>query len=416
MSSSPALLSACFTVLNALLRSKSPLTNVEKNPILSAILKNTFYAQFCAGENEAEVRQTRRRLGQMGYDGVILEYALEVLEAGEKGVTEEEEMKAIEKWKKGCLDSVSMAEPGDFLGLKWSGLGPGALSLLKSAQPPTPAIASAISTVCTLASTRSVGLLPGAEESGTNPGIDAWTLSLQRSLNRNPSGKAIMYSTYQAYLKTTPATLAAHLETASREGFTLGVKLVRGAYLAGEQRRGLAWDTKEETDCCYDELAERLLRREYGGLLQPPADTGRSARAERPAFPRVDLVLATHNLASVRKAQALRARQAERGEERIPLAYAQLMGMADEVSCELLQAVKAAERERRELKEAGKGDEAVDVPRALKCSTWGSTAECLNFLLRRAAENRDAASRTADTRDAMGREIWRRTKASVGLS
>jgi hypothetical protein len=42
--------------------------------------------------------------------------------------------------------------------------------------------------------------------------------------------------------------------------------------------------------------------------------------------------------------------------------------------------------------------------------------ECLNYLLRRAAENKDAANRTSDTRKAMGREIWRRMRGIFSLA
>jgi hypothetical protein len=42
--------------------------------------------------------------------------------------------------------------------------------------------------------------------------------------------------------------------------------------------------------------------------------------------------------------------------------------------------------------------------------------ECLNYLLRRAAENKDAAGRTGETRDAMRAEVWRRMKGLFGLA
>ena len=51
-----------------------------------------------------------------------------------------------------------------------------------------------------------------------------------------------------------------------------------------------------------------------------------------------------------------------------------------------------------------------------KYTSWGTMFECLNYLLRRAAENKDAAGRTSETRRAMGAEIGRRLKAGVGLT
>ena len=79
--------------------------------------------------------------------------------------------------------------------------------------------------------------------------------------------------------------------------------------------------------------------------------------------------------------------------------------MADEVSCSLLAATRH-----------NGGDETKVKEQVVKCIAWGSMTECLNYLLRRAAENKDAASRTADTRKAMASEIWRRMKAGFRLA
>ncbi|KAF2801686.1 FAD-linked oxidoreductase [Mytilinidion resinicola] len=400
MSSSPPLLAACFAVLRRMLDSKSALMNVERNPVLNWLLKTTFYAQFCAGSTRKEVQaSTAAAKTDMGYDGIILEFALEVLdgEGGPETADSATTAKEIETWRTGMLESVWMAAPGDFIGLKWSGLGKYALQLLKEQRDPTPLIERAIIEACDAAAAKKVLLLPGAEEEVSNAGIEKWTRSMQERYNRNGPGNAIMYTTYQCYLKSAQAKLAKDLAAAQEGGYTLGVKLVRGAYLNSEPRH-LIWDTVEETHKNYDALAACLLKRQYGPGLQPLEG------ASSDKFPPIDLVLATHNHDSVRKAQAIRNEQAARGEERVKLAYAQLQGMADEISCELVQVAEQA------------ADKTLDAPRVFKCMTWGTTAECLNFLLRRASENKDAAARTVDTRKAMAKELWRRTRGLVGLA
>lgn len=119
MSSNPALLSLCFTILRRMLDSKSYLMGIERNPVLARLLKSTFYAQFCAGENKNEVKlNTAAAREALGYDGIILEYALEVLGGGAKEILEEETMREIEVWKRGMLESVEVAREGDFIGLK----------------------------------------------------------------------------------------------------------------------------------------------------------------------------------------------------------------------------------------------------------------------------------------------------------
>ncbi|KAK2801227.1 hypothetical protein FQN49_008915, partial [Arthroderma sp. PD_2] len=63
-------------IASSLLRSNIKL--ITGNPVLSFLLDKVFYAQFCAGRNEAEVKQTVAGMKAMGYRGAILSYAREV--------------------------------------------------------------------------------------------------------------------------------------------------------------------------------------------------------------------------------------------------------------------------------------------------------------------------------------------------
>jgi Proline dehydrogenase len=370
-----------------MLQPKAVLLSAEHNPLLRWLFKHTFYAQFCAGENKAEVQRTISTVKAVGYKGVILEYALELLNSNDTTAA------SCAVWRRGMLDSVDMASPGDFVALKWSGLGVEALTNLNAGMPPTATMEKAIHEVCDVAAAKGVAMLPGAELEVTNRGIDAWTLDLQRKYNVE---KPLMYTTYQAYLRSTPARIARDLAAAQKEGFILGVKLVRGAYLAREPRDAVC-ATKEETDAAYDGLAAALLTRSYNDVLAP-------AVPDRP-FPRVALFLCTHNADSIAAARRIRNAQVARGEQRVECAYAQLQGMADEISTGLVAAAKAL----------GTGDGVRgDIPQAFKCATWGTVPECLHFLYRRALENQDAVSRTVETRKAMGNELWRRVKGAFG--
>jgi len=259
--------------------------------------------------------------------------------------------------------------------------------------PPSQVLADSIDCICSLAASRGVRLLFDAEQQAVQAGIDDWTLAYMRKYNT--AEKATIYGTYQAYLKSTPATLSAHLQAARHEGFTLGVKLVRGAYL-GSDPRYLIHDTKADTDAAYDGIAEALLRRKW---LAPLTNNGSSS-----AFPSVNMVLASHNAVTVQKARAI----LESGVRGTEIAFAQLQGMADEVSCTLLPPTKPAP--------VSKGNMRVYQPRAYKYLVWGSTGECMKYLLRRAQENRDAVQRTKDGRDAMRAELWRRFKGIFGVA
>lgn len=253
---------------------------------------------------------------------------------------------------------------------------------------------SAITAACDAAAAKGVSLLPGAEEEATNIGLEKWNLLLQKMYNKPERGRAVVYTTYQCYLKGISSRLASHLELAQKGGYIAGVKLVRGAYLASEPRN-LIWETKEGTDKCYDACAEAVLKQQWNSSVMPSD--------KNTPFPAVNIVLATHNLPSIKAAQAIRSSQmlSSPPEELPRLTYAQLQGMADEISQALVQ---------------DEGKKADVQSKVVKCMTFGTVTECLNFLLRRASENKEAAMRTEDTRKAMGRELWRRLKGTFGLA
>lgn len=289
---------------------------------------------------------------------------------------------------------------------RFTGAGRQALYSLSERMPPSPALASAIEDICACAAARGVRLLFDAEQAAVQGGIDDWTLEYMRRYNTQP-GRAVIYGTYQAYLKSTPATLASHLAAAEEGGFTLGVKLVRGAYL-GSDPRHLIHDTKEQTDAAYNGIAESLLRRRWGEVLRR---AGGEEGAASPMRSLVSLVLASHNAESVRRARAI----CDAGEARIQVAFGQLQGMADEVSCELVSAGKAAAMSRETPN--GMVDGGHDKRKALesyKYLVWGTTGECMKYLLRRAHENRDAVQRTRAGRDAMWAEVARRARKAMG--
>lgn len=409
ISSSPRLLPPSMAIMSVMAHTTNPLLNPDRNPILKLVLKKTFYAQYCAGENAAEVQRTVDSLKQIGFSGVILGYAREVVltpdqlkglaSCTQDGETAQECIqKEINPWAAGTLQTVLLAAPGDYVALKFTGAGRQALYTLSQRLPPSPPLASAIDSVCQLAASRGVRLLFDAEQQAIQAGIDDWTLDYMRRYNRD--GSAVIFGTYQAYLKGTPATLSQHLAAAQRENFALGVKLVRGAYL-GSDPRHLIHDTKADTDAAYDTITTALLKRTWSGpLIHPEGGTAAP-------FPKVSMVLASHNRDSVLKARAM----LDAGETGTEVAFAQLQGMADEVSCELVCPPEDVDGKAVDAKSL-----VPDRVKAYKYLVWGSTGECMKYLLRRAHENRDAVQRTRSGRDAMRAELWRRLRGVFGLS
>lgn len=254
------------------------------------------------------------------------------------------------------------------------------LEAFRTNQPVPAQMVEAMDEIAQRVVQRKARILMDAEQQTFQSGIADLTLNLMRKYNRN--GEAVVYNTYQAYLKSTPDTITTHLRLASDEGFTLGLKLVRGAYM-GSDPRHLIHDSKSDTDTTYDYIVQSVLRkqfREFGG------ETGTTA------FPPTDLFLATHNKRSVVAAHHLHQSRLQEQLPTVKVEYGQLMGMADSVSYGMLQL---------------KSNNNVP-PGVFKCLHWGTMGECLGFLVRRAMENQDAVSRTSAEHQALKAELKRR--------
>jgi hypothetical protein len=110
------------------------LLNVDRNPVLKAILKRVLYNQFCAGETEKETTACVRQLKDLGFGGVILTYGKEMVFDNKSKTSDHlssttekyHEMEAavtndtdIESWRVGTLKTVDLISEGDFLAIKY---------------------------------------------------------------------------------------------------------------------------------------------------------------------------------------------------------------------------------------------------------------------------------------------------------
>ena len=181
-----------------------------------------------------------------------------------------------------------------------------------------------------------------------------------------------------------PGRLALALRRADREGWLLGSKLVRGAYMIEERARARARGYKDPihaslaaTHACYASCADTLLRAvDLGGA---------------------ELLAATHNEESVRGiAAALDARGLRAPPGSPPaasgVAFGQLLGMCDHISYSLAAAGYAVSKY---------------VP-------YGPVLEVAPYLIRRAQENADVLGAAGKEIDLLQREIWRRLSSLGG--
>jgi len=268
--------------------------------------------------------------------------------------------------------------------------------------------------LCSGAAAARVPLLLDAEQSHRQPAIRLIARTLSAQFNRTPL--PIVYDTHQAYLRGAESVLSQELRHARAGGYTLAVKLVRGAYLTAERARDAERDdassevssvaseqdggagvgesggqrpqprrgatvheSKEETDGSYDRCATMLLAAATTGV--PGAGAG--ADLTNPAAGA--LLLATHNRASAR-AVAEQMQKSGTALDHPRVHFAQILGMADDLTFSL----------------------GLGGYNALKLVPFGAFEEVLPWMLRRLEENQSALGAAAIERPLLRAEVGRR--------
>ncbi|EME42291.1 hypothetical protein DOTSEDRAFT_73203 [Dothistroma septosporum NZE10] len=409
---SPILSKIGFGLFGKVANSKSAILNPDTNPILRAIIKPLIYDQFCAGTNPEEIFQTRNVTKGMGYGGIVLCYGKEIQisssgEVHSTGKGNSDQILEINAWRDGNLETLDMTGKGDWLGMKLTGAGPGVTKALVENQEPPPEFVAAMDAICQKAKDQNVRLWVDAEQQTVQTAIDRWTIDFMRKWNGN--GSVVVYQTIQAYLKAARPRLMNQLALAEKERWTLAVKLVRGAYIANDQRE-LIHDTKQDTDDSYDGLVQDML-------------CGANLGFKTEHFPRMELILAGHNPESVAMAWNLVQRLSEQGTLKVLPEFVQLQGMGDELGCKVLQRCDDLRKQKASattgaltLEQANSfGRQDAVVPAVYKCLTWGSIQECMQYLYRRLIENQGGADRMKDGLSAYRQEVWRRLTRSVSF-
>ncbi|KAK9832214.1 hypothetical protein WJX74_003223 [Apatococcus lobatus] len=323
-----------------------------------AIVRRTFFKQFCGGECDQSIKPVLAYLHQHGI-GPIINYAAEDAVAStnphntksSNDVAEAACDQACKIFRKSIQDAAATAGLG-FMAIKVSALGspsmlkrasaalteqgiadmwPGEGSALRPHDTPvemlqgsltqedSTALDNATQRVLSLAQTAAslgnVRMMIDAEHIYMQPAIDAIALEAQRSVNM---GRAVVLQTYQCYLKSTPSRLAGDVSLAARQGWTFGGKLVRGAYLVHEVEQAKllgqprpVHDSLLETHACYDRCVEQLMQK-----------AGQS---------NVEMMVASHNQQSIEKAVAL-MQQLGISPSDNGVYFGQLYGMSDHLS------------------------------------------------------------------------------------
>ncbi|KAF9482380.1 FAD-linked oxidoreductase [Pholiota conissans] len=278
-----------------------------------------------------------------------------------------------------------------------------------------------LSRICAHAKEKGVKIIVDAEYSWYQPAIDAMTLGLMREYN-TPSPNAtgdvqpIIYGTFQCYLRRTPEQLALAIEDSRKHHYSLGVKLVRGAYHPHEleahsSKSSLSispdaeppvWREKRDTDYNYNWCVKMLAKAvkedvdrsagksTLGGVDKLGwVDWVRGVKAkpvvgEVAASPSIGVLFGTHNWDScalilkelVRNGLAVE--DGERIEDGIKVgdetvervAIGQLYGMCDDLTDWVVSRISST------------------TPFVIKYVPYGALAEVMPYLSRRAIENK----------------------------
>lgn len=121
---SPILFGPGMTIIRAIANSKSSLLDPDGNRLLKGVIKPFIYDQFCAGTNISEVQKTIADIKKLGFAGVILCYGRETEVNKDKTLSgyvapnPNKQNEEIEQWRDGNLETLSMIDRGDWLGIK----------------------------------------------------------------------------------------------------------------------------------------------------------------------------------------------------------------------------------------------------------------------------------------------------------
>ena len=227
-----------FKVINVNLLTKigPPLTNlaIKIGLPITGIIKSTIFKHFCGGETIADSEQAIAKLAA-GKVGTILDYSVEGEE--EEIVFEEtcaEVIRTIERAKGDTRIPLTV--------FKVTGIARFALLEKLDAKQVLnfeekqefERVKDRVKRICSRAAELEVPVMIDAEESWIQETIDELALDMMRLYNRK---RLLVYNTYQLYRHDKLADLKVDIATAKKEGFILGAKLVRGAYMEKERKR-----------------------------------------------------------------------------------------------------------------------------------------------------------------------------------
>lgn len=367
---------------------------------LSMLLRPTVYAQFVAGESENEISQSMEKMSLLGLRPMLavpieedlgestgekrydnnMDAMLECVRMSHSNAWSKDPMMQLkitallspelcvkittllskQKYDLNLLVRAMDGEPINFPGLDERELAHflyGLQRLNKIAE----------------ASANKVRVLVDAEYTYMNPALSLVTMAMMKKFNKDG---AWIWNTYQCYLKESRSLLLDALQLSKDEGFCLGVKLVRGAYMDKERKLAEKEGRVDPIHQCWEDTNDS-----YNGSLDVMLDV----ISQKPE--RFRIIVASHNEESVRRA-AKRMEELGIDKDGGSVCFGQLLGMCDHVSLTL----------------------AKEGYAVYKSVPYGSVDDTIPYLVRRAQENRTVLQGIRKERDLLRKEFYRRLR------
>jgi proline dehydrogenase len=350
---------------------------------VKGLIRRTIFEQFVGGETLEETARVAKKLGDYGVQ-VILDYGVE------GGHSEEAFDHATNEFIR--VINYAATQPNiPYMSVKVTGIARFALlekldrsvelnagslmkrfnnaveSLTEGEKIEWQKVQDRVLRICKTASEKNIGVFIDAEQSWIQDPVDVMTILMMEQFNK---GKAVVYNTLQMYRHDRMQFLRDSFEAAVQRNFTLGTKLVRGAYMEKERKRALLMSypspiqpDKEATD------------RDFNAAVEFCIDH----------LDRISLEVASHNEHSnLQATQLLRKKGLPLNHPHVH--FSQLYGMSDNISFNLAKA-------------------GCHVSKYLP---FGPIKDVIPYLMRRAQENSSVKGQTGRELRLIKKEIKRR--------
>ncbi|MEI2748141.1 MAG: proline dehydrogenase family protein [Ferruginibacter sp.] len=371
----PALLNLGLKLMPAAINLRIPFTNT--------IIRNTIFKQFVGGETLPETARVANKLQEYNVK-VILDYGVE------GGVGEEAFDHATEEFIK-VINYAATQKNIPFMSIKVTGItrfgllekmdaamheGEGTLmkryyrvveQLSPEEKEEWHRAINRLLKICDAGNVKKVGVLVDAEESWIQDPVDALTILMMDTYNKD---KCVVYNTIQLYRHDRLAFLKHCHEAALERNFILGAKLVRGAYM--------------------DKERARAAEKGYPSPIQPNKESSDRDYNEAVAFcvanlKTIALIVASHNeYSNLYTTQLLDRAGLPHNHPHVH--FSQLYGMSDNITFNL-----------------AKNDCSVS-----KYLPFGPIKDVIPYLMRRAQENSSVSGQTGRELGLIKKELARR--------